>query len=1190
MQLPFFGAFLCVQTQEMRLIFVLCFSLLPFLGPAQEANSLLWEISGNGLRQSSYLYGTMHVSKKIAFRLDDVFYEALDQSEMVALESDPGTWLDSDEGLGNTTYGAHSGFVPKGFYTYPFAMRNPRKEDLAAYLAFEDRLVNNILYRTNEFSQNFEEETYLDMFIYQAGRKFGKPIVALEDLEESSALVGRASLNAMKQKPDEWLQKQMQQRDPMFIMQDAYRERNINLLDSIDRAMYTEHYLKNMLYIRNLNMVERMDSVMPTGKVFAGIGAAHLPGQQGVIAMLRNRGYTVRPLVSKSTRKGLELKEKFETKVRENTYTATGPDDGFFTLDLPNKLYPISDYVNTTYISPDLANGSYFMVNRIPSFSFLKRDAHYSIADIDRLLFENIPGKIIGKESITKNGFPGLDIKNQLKNGDHQRYHIYVTPLEILIFKMGGEGDFVTRHSDTIFNSITFRAKYKKQVLVASGFQDFEIQMPSLHTFSNQIRYGNRLVQGYDPETGSYFFLKKASLNDFKFIEEDTFELKQIQRRFYQDLQLSPIYGSPKNNALTSEAVLDSISRKKLCLKTTFRRGEYYLMGALTTKKEEALAFFDSFRMKEPSYRHPFQKVTDTALYFSTVCTVKPPKFVEGSNNLHNGRNKPKPYEAFSKKTIYRNKNNEAVSVELNKSHDYAMFPDIDSVWAFRKKRYTRKKLIIRKETSRLTSEGFYELQLTLTDTASNRGILVKNMVKGGLLYELRARVDTIHGPSRFVSNFFDHFTPRDTLIGSSMLKDKVPEFFAALRNTDSIALSGHRFLIFDKKHIDSLKYYISEFDFKENQRTVQSYLIQKLGQLNDPGADQFFREFYAKSYSNSYAQTKVLQAVSKKKDEASTALLLELMSKDLPLISNTFEIQKIFKPYQDSLPLAKNLFPEILDYSGIAEYKSPIFSLLAKLKVNGLIKPNSYKKYRKQILNDAKIQLKRQLGRQNPPNNQRRYNRSRTDTTHGVLEDYVILLHPFIREKGVRQFYDRLRSVKDPRIQSAFVALQAEAGNDIPMGMLTSLAADINARAILFNDLKEVGELALFPSAFRSQKALAESSLFKTKDYVKTKDSLVFLEQRPLSYRGKAYTGFYFKIKNPQEYDKNFKMHLVVFENAKGLQTKPFYKNNGLRIEDTDSDKEVLDLVTEEFMLKDRQRAVVYRPNQYGGYNSFGY
>lgn len=274
----------------MRIVFTLFLALCSFLGFAQEKNSLLWEISGNGLEQSSYLYGTMHVSKRIAFRLDDVFYEALDKSEVIALESDPGTWLDNEDNLGMAGYGQGNGFVSKGFYRYPFMVKNPKKEELGAYIAFEDRRINSILYRTNEYSQNFEEETYLDMFIYQAGKKFGKPVVALEDLEESSALVGRASMNAVKPKPDEWLQKKMLEQDPMSLLQEAYRNRNINMLDSIDRAMYTRHYLKNMLLIRNRNMTNRLDSVMRTAKVFAGIGAAHLPGEKGVISLLRDMG------------------------------------------------------------------------------------------------------------------------------------------------------------------------------------------------------------------------------------------------------------------------------------------------------------------------------------------------------------------------------------------------------------------------------------------------------------------------------------------------------------------------------------------------------------------------------------------------------------------------------------------------------------------------------------------------------------------------------------------------------------------------------------------------------------------------------------------------------------------------------------------------------------------------------------
>jgi len=134
----------------MRLSPVLLLLLFFGLTNGQEKNSLLWEVSGNGLKKTSYLYGTMHVSKKIAFRLDDVFYEALNTSEVIALESDPNTWLDSDDNMG---YG--ESFITNDFYTRSFAMPNPKKEEIAAYLGLEDQMINNILYRTDEYSQNF---------------------------------------------------------------------------------------------------------------------------------------------------------------------------------------------------------------------------------------------------------------------------------------------------------------------------------------------------------------------------------------------------------------------------------------------------------------------------------------------------------------------------------------------------------------------------------------------------------------------------------------------------------------------------------------------------------------------------------------------------------------------------------------------------------------------------------------------------------------------------------------------------------------------------------------------------------------------------------------------------------------------------------------------------------------------------
>ncbi|WP_405268060.1 TraB/GumN family protein [Cellulophaga sp. Ld12] len=1166
----------------MRLFFSLLFLICYITSNAQEKNSLLWEISGNGLKQSSYLYGTMHVSKKIAFRLDDVFYEALNSSAVIALESDPNTWLENEDSMG---FGFGESFMAKGFYTNAFKIDNPQKVEISSYLGFEDQMINNILYRSDGTSQNFEEDTYLDMFIYQAGKKFNKPVIALEDLEESTALVGRASFNSLKEKPAEWLQKKMQQQEPLQLLQDAYRERNINLLDSIDKGMYTPYYLENMLYTRNSNMATKLDSLITHSKVFAGIGAAHLPGEHGVIALLRKKGYTVKALTSKTSSKGTTLKEEFEDKIKENNYIYQSVDDSLFSVSLPNKLYPIAEFSNTFYVSPDLVNGSFFTVNRIPTYSYLQKDDLYSIEDIDQLLFENIPGKIVSKSRISKNGFEGIDVKNLLKNGEHQRYQIFVTPLEIIIFKMGGQGTFVQQYSDTIFNSLQFKTITNTFKKVSSAYDDFEVAMPSNYTFTNTKRTGNRFIQGVDLKNNTYRFLKKATLHDYNYIEEDSFELKQIQHRFYQNLELEGTYKNFTDNSLKSFAATDTLSGEKLHLMTKIKGDEYYLLGILTTKDEDASNYFDSFKIKPTIYKETFSKVKDTALFFTTITSIKPPKFVVNSNGYN--KKEIKPYNAYTKRSVYQNKNNEAITVQLNKSHDFLMFSSIDSVWSLRKKLYAHKKFKTSHEKITHGENGYSEFEITLTDTASTRGILIKNVLKGGALYEMQAVVDTVSKPSKFIREFFDNFKPLDTILGKDILADKTNQFFKALRSNDSIVINGYPFIQFEKKHIDSLKNIITEFDFKESQKNIQSYLIEQLAAIDESETIDFYTDFYQKSYNNSSSQTKVLQAITQKSTTESAEQLLELMAVDLPLVSSSYEIYQIFKPYMDSLPLAKKLYPEILDYSAIEEYKSSIFSLLAKLKAEGLIKPSSYKKYRKQMLNDAKIQLKRELGKSSKRNTNQYYDNLYVSSKSSVLEDYVQLLHPFSKEKDVQLFFEKLDLLEDADIQTTKAALLTHTPNALDNEALNALAENMESRNLLFTKLKAVGKLSLFPSPYKTQKHLAEAQLFDRKNIDKEKDSVLFIAEKEISYRDKAYVGYLFKHSDGSDYDKNFKMYIAVYELSDQLKAKPFYKNSGYRIEDTDTDQEITAVVIEEFLLRERPRAEVYRPNQG---NNFGY
>src|SRR6187399_2574388 len=59
---------------------------------AKKYPSLFWEISGKGLKKPSYLFGTMHVSSKMAFHLADSFYLGIRNADVVALETNPESW------------------------------------------------------------------------------------------------------------------------------------------------------------------------------------------------------------------------------------------------------------------------------------------------------------------------------------------------------------------------------------------------------------------------------------------------------------------------------------------------------------------------------------------------------------------------------------------------------------------------------------------------------------------------------------------------------------------------------------------------------------------------------------------------------------------------------------------------------------------------------------------------------------------------------------------------------------------------------------------------------------------------------------------------------------------------------------------------------------------------------------------
>lgn len=81
----------------------------------------------------------------------------------------------------------------------------------------------------------------------------------------------------------------------------AYKEQRIKELESLMKnenfGMETNQDI--LLDKRNKNWVEQLKSIMKKEPVFVAVGAGHLPGETGLIVLLRKEGYKVRPLENK---------------------------------------------------------------------------------------------------------------------------------------------------------------------------------------------------------------------------------------------------------------------------------------------------------------------------------------------------------------------------------------------------------------------------------------------------------------------------------------------------------------------------------------------------------------------------------------------------------------------------------------------------------------------------------------------------------------------------------------------------------------------------------------------------------------------------------------------------------------------------------------------------------------------------
>lgn len=257
--------------------------------------SLLWKISGNGLKQPSYLYGTIHITCDAT--LKPGVKPAMDATQQLYLE------MDMDDPT-----------LQQGMMSGMMMTDGKKMTDLASP---EDiKIVNDFLIKNLGFpleAMNTVKPIFVSMMfltkmldctlqsveseLMNISTEQKEEVLGLETLadqmatldavpyeEQMAELVKSAKSDLANDQKETALLTELYAKQDIEGMLKAARES-----DNVTTSKYEDE----LLVKRNKNWIPKIESIAKQKPTFFGVGAAHLAGENGVIRLLRKKGFKV---------------------------------------------------------------------------------------------------------------------------------------------------------------------------------------------------------------------------------------------------------------------------------------------------------------------------------------------------------------------------------------------------------------------------------------------------------------------------------------------------------------------------------------------------------------------------------------------------------------------------------------------------------------------------------------------------------------------------------------------------------------------------------------------------------------------------------------------------------------------------------------------------------------------------------
>lgn len=283
-----------------------CFIISLFLTLSLSLKAqLLYKVEGNGLSFPSYIFGTHHAAPLSILDSIKGYNEAFENSSVIVGE------IDLSELDNYTTESIKYVMAGDG-------------EELSNLLSTEDyaladstftsltglnlRLFNNVkpmvlstIITKAVMSREFEGmniDSALDLYFQTEGKKEGKKILGLETAEDQMEILFNGM--TIKEQLDQLMDGLKNPEEIIASIQElnkAYLNQNLDeLVEIYSRAEMSPEYKAKLVDNRNEAWVSILPEILQENPCFVAVGALHLPGENGILKKLEEKGFSISPI------------------------------------------------------------------------------------------------------------------------------------------------------------------------------------------------------------------------------------------------------------------------------------------------------------------------------------------------------------------------------------------------------------------------------------------------------------------------------------------------------------------------------------------------------------------------------------------------------------------------------------------------------------------------------------------------------------------------------------------------------------------------------------------------------------------------------------------------------------------------------------------------------------------------------